>query len=64
MKPKDLVNAGIATVPRVVGVRNGLPLLADDRTLDVKNVIWCTGYQHGFPWIDLPIFGEHGEPSP
>ena len=62
VKPQDLANAGIAKVPRVVGVKHGLPLLAGDRTLDVKNVIWCTGYQHGFPWIDLPIFGEHGEP--
>lgn len=62
VKPKDLVNAGIERVPRVVGTRNGLPLLADYRTLDVKNVIWCTGYEHGFPWIDLPIFGENGEP--
>ena len=44
------------------GVRDGLPLLADDRTLDVKNVIWCTGYHHGFPWIDLPIFESDGEP--
>ena len=41
---------------------DGLPLLADDRTLDVRNVIWCTGYQHGFPWINLPIFEEDGEP--
>jgi putative flavoprotein involved in K+ transport len=37
-------------------------MLADGRTLDVRNVIWCTGYQHGFPWIDLPIFGEDGDP--
>jgi putative flavoprotein involved in K+ transport len=62
VKPNSLVNAGVVRVPRVAGVRNGLPLLADDRTLDVKNVIWCTGYDHGFPWIDLPIFAEDGEP--
>jgi putative flavoprotein involved in K+ transport len=62
VKPQDLVNAKVAKVPRVVGVREGLPLLADYRTLDVQNVIWCTGYRHGFPWIDLPIFGEDGEP--
>ena len=62
VKPVDLINAGIERVPRVVGVRNGLPLLADDRTLDVKNVIWCTGYDHGFPWIKLPVFDTHGEP--
>ena len=62
VKPEDLIDAGIVRVPRVTGVRDGLPLLADERTLNVKNVIWCTGYEHGFPWIDLPIFGEHGEP--
>ena len=62
VKPHDLVEAGIERVPRVVGVRNGRPLLADDRTLDVRNVIWCTGYHPGFSWIDLPIFGEDGEP--
>jgi len=25
-------------------------------------VIWCTGYRHDLSWIDLPIFGEDGEP--
>ena len=62
VQPEDLVNAGIERVPRVVGVRNGRPLLADERTLDVKNVIWCTGYHPGFSWIDLPIFSDDGEP--
>jgi putative flavoprotein involved in K+ transport len=28
----------------------------------VKNIIWCTGYQRGFPWIDLPIFDQNGDP--
>ena len=62
VKPTDLVEPGITRVPKVVGVRDGLPLLEDDRKLDIRNVIWCTGYQHGFPWINLPIFGEGGEP--
>lgn len=63
VKPEDLLNAGIERVPRVVGVRNGRPLLADNRILDVRNVIWCTGYHAGFSWIDLPIFGEGGDPA-
>ena len=62
VKPKDLINAGVERVARVVGVRNGLPLLADNRTLEVANVIWCTGYEPGFSWIDLPVFGEDGNP--
>ena len=63
VKPQSLIDSGVARVPRVVGAKHGRPVLADDRTLDVKNVIWCTGYQHGFPWIDLPIFDENGEPD-
>ena len=62
VKPEDLAAAGIERVPRMTGVVNGRPLLADDRTLDVTNVIWCTGYHHGFPWIDFPIFDANGEP--
>jgi putative flavoprotein involved in K+ transport len=58
VKPKDLAAAGIQRVPRVVGVRDGQPLLADQRVLEVTNVIWCTGFDPDFSWIDLPIFGD------
>jgi hypothetical protein len=34
------------------------PLLADQRVLEVANVIWCTGFGPDFAWIDLPVFGE------
>lgn len=63
VKPKDLIAAGVERVGRTEGVQEGLPLLADGRRLDVKNVIWCTGYKHSFPWIDLPIFDERGDPQ-
>jgi len=60
VKPKDMAEAGIKRVPRTAGVQNGLPVLEDGRTLDVPNVIWCTGYETGFDdWIEFPIFGEH-----
>jgi putative flavoprotein involved in K+ transport len=36
-------------------------VLSDDRILDVQNVIWCTGYDPGFSWIHLPIFGDDGQ---
>jgi putative flavoprotein involved in K+ transport len=61
-RPRELAAAGVIRVPRVVGVRGGLPLLADGRVLDVANVVWCTGYDPGFSWIDLPVFGGDGEP--
>ncbi|WP_046469345.1 flavin-containing monooxygenase [Allosalinactinospora lopnorensis] len=57
-KPKDLTAAGVERVPRVEGVREGLPLLADGRTLEVANVVWCTGFRAGLDWIDLPVFGK------
>ena len=61
VKPKDLTDAGVERVARVAGVQNGRPLLAHGRVLDVANVIWCTGYEPGFSWIDLPIF-DKGRP--
>jgi putative flavoprotein involved in K+ transport len=62
-KPTDLAKAGIQHVPRVAGVRNGLPLLEDGRVLDVANVVWCTGFHPGFSWLDLPVFGPDGDPQ-
>jgi putative flavoprotein involved in K+ transport len=62
VRSQDLAAAGVERVPRLVGVRDGLPVLADGRVLDVTNVIWCTGFDPGFSWIDLPVVGERGEP--
>lgn len=62
VKPRQLAAAGIERVPRVLEVRGGQPVLEDGRTLDVANVIWCTGFHPGFSWIDLPVFGGDGEP--
>ena len=62
VKPKDLVAAGVRRVPRTTGTRGGLPELADGQALDVTNVIWCTGFEPGFSWIDLPAFDHEAEP--
>jgi putative flavoprotein involved in K+ transport len=62
VKPKDIAAAGVERVPRVVGVREGLPLLEDGRALEAANVVWCTGFRPDFSWIDLPVFGEEEEP--
>ena len=62
VKSADLAAAGVERVGKTVGVREGLPLLDDGRVLDVANVIWCTGFRQDFGWIDVPVFGEAGEP--
>jgi putative flavoprotein involved in K+ transport len=64
VKPADLVSAGVERTARVTGVRDGKPLLADGRVLDVTNVIWCTGFHPGLSWIDVPTptYADDGEP--
>ncbi len=55
-KPQQFVAAGIKRVPKVIGVKDGLPLLENNETVDVKNVVWCTGFHPAFSWIDIPVF--------
>jgi putative flavoprotein involved in K+ transport len=63
VKKAALAAARIERVPRVAGIQSGLPLLADGRTLEIANVIWCTGFHPGFSWIDLPVLDEKGYPK-
>lgn len=51
-KTRDLAAAGVHVVPRVTGVADGMPVLADGTRLEVSNVIWCTGFREEFSWID------------
>jgi putative flavoprotein involved in K+ transport len=57
-KPKDLAAAGVERVPRVVGVDHGYPRLEDGTVIEIDNVVWCTGFEPGLDWIDLPIFED------
>ncbi len=63
VKRSDLADRGVVrNEARVVGVRDGLPLLADDSTVAAATVVWATGFRQSFEWIDLPVFGEDGWP--
>jgi putative flavoprotein involved in K+ transport len=61
---KDLQAAGIDRVlARTVGVERGLPVLDGGRVLDVRNVVWCTGFRPDYSWIHLPMeIGDDGYP--
>jgi putative flavoprotein involved in K+ transport len=61
-KERNLLDAGATRVPRTLGARDGMPVLADGRVLEVANVVWCTGFHPGLSWLDLPIFDSAGEP--
>jgi putative flavoprotein involved in K+ transport len=60
----ELRAAGVERVlARTVGVQDGLPVLEDGRVLDVRNVVWCTGFHPDFSWIQLPMeIGDDGYP--
>lgn len=61
---KDLRAAGVERVlARTVAVEDGKPVLDDGRVLDVRNVVWCTGFRPDFSWMRFPFeIGEDGYP--
>jgi putative flavoprotein involved in K+ transport len=63
VKTKDLEAAGIERLPRTTGAVRGLPAVEGGRAVDVASVIWCTGFRSDFGWIDLPVFGDDGQPA-
>jgi putative flavoprotein involved in K+ transport len=63
IREKDFAAAGITRVPRVDGVEAGKPRLEGGRQLDVRNVVWCTGFMHDYSWMQLPATdGSHFPP--
>jgi putative flavoprotein involved in K+ transport len=63
VKASELAAAGVESVARVAGARDGRPQLEDGRVLDAASVVWCTGFHPGFSWIDLPAFETDGQPK-
>lgn len=61
-KTKDLAAAGVRLVPRVAGVEDGMPVLADGTRQEAANVIWCTGFRDDFSWIDPDLLDGGGLP--
>jgi putative flavoprotein involved in K+ transport len=59
---KDLDAAGVVRLPRMVGVRDGAPLMEDGRVVNAANVVWCTGYRPAFDWVHLDAFDQEGQP--
>lgn len=62
-KMSDLAAAGVHSVPRVVGVADGMPVADGGSVLRVDNVIWCTGYRTDFSWVHLPGFQNGASPA-
>lgn len=58
---RALQKAGVVRVGRITDVQNGRPE-ANRRTLDVRTIIWCTGFAPNFSWIELPLTYDGGTP--
>ncbi len=54
VKPADLDHAGVKRLPRVSGVVDGRPALDDGTVVDTPNVIWCTGFERRWGYVDIP----------
>ena len=64
VKAADLEAAGVERIlVKTTGVMNGLPVTDDGRVLDVRNVVWCTGFRNDYGWIKLPLAGSDGFPE-
>lgn len=60
---RRLSEAGVERLPRVRGVHDGRPQLADGRVLDVASVVWCTGSRPEAGWLDPRALGPDGWPA-
>lgn len=59
----DLADAGVHLAEaRTVGADDGRPLLSDGTSLDVANVIWCTGFRRDFGLVRPDPTGDDGYP--
>jgi putative flavoprotein involved in K+ transport len=59
---QDFVSHGVRRVGRVTEVRDGLPYV-DGEAVNVKTVIWATGYTPDYSWVGLPVLGSSGTPE-
>jgi putative flavoprotein involved in K+ transport len=61
INPRDFAAHGVRRVGPVTEVRDGLPHV-DGAAIDVKTVIWATGFAPDFSWIRPPALGPDGAP--
>ena len=63
LRRQELAQAGVVLAPRLAGFRAGRAVLEDGSVVDADGVIWATGFEPDFGWIDLPIFDAQGFPD-
>jgi putative flavoprotein involved in K+ transport len=63
VQTKDLAERSVDWFKeRVTAVEDGKPVVGDRGAIDIRTVIWCTGFRQQFGWVDLDVFDDHGWP--
>ena len=58
--PRGLRLRGVEFHPRAVGAAGSTVTFSDGGKLDVRSVIWATGFRDDHSWIHVPVFDESG----
>ena len=58
--PRSARRAGITLDARAIEASGSVMRFADGTHLDVRSVLWATGYARDYSWIDAPVFGADG----
>jgi putative flavoprotein involved in K+ transport len=58
---RALAGAGIVRVGRVDDARGGLPVCGGS-VVEPRVIVWCTGFEPDYGWIELPVLDASGAP--
>lgn len=58
--PRALRRQGVALHGRAVDAAGSTVTFGDGGELDVRSVIWATGFRSDHSWIEVPVFDEDG----
>jgi putative flavoprotein involved in K+ transport len=62
VKMRDATAAGVERAGRVIGVENGVPICEGGLRIQPSTIVWCTGFQRDYSWIQFPVAGSDGYP--
>jgi putative flavoprotein involved in K+ transport len=58
--PRSLRRRGVEFHDRAVNTAGSTVTFSDDTTIDVRTVIWATGFRLDHSWVEVPVFDEAG----
>jgi putative flavoprotein involved in K+ transport len=59
---RQLRRAGVTVRPRLLQADGKTARFADGRSRDISGVVWATGYQPDYSWLDIPDVLDDGRP--